>query len=99
MTDHILPAEGAQTASVHTERVALGLLAALVAVVAGVVLTVVIWRAGYVAAITSLVIALGAAWLYTWAAGAPPKRGLPALVVLIILGVAVAFFAVVASDL
>jgi hypothetical protein len=48
-----------------TERVAVGLLAALGAVLAGVVLTVVIWRAGFIASITSLVIAIGATWLYT----------------------------------
>ena len=99
MTDHILPAGGARTATIHTERVALGLLAALGAVVGGAVLTVVIWRAGYVASITSLVIAFGATWLYTAAAGSQPRRGLVPLIVLILVGVLLSFFAVVASDL
>jgi hypothetical protein len=99
MTDHILPAGGAQTAAGPTERVALGLLAALGAVVGGAALTVLIWRAGYVASITSLVIAFGATWLYTVAAGSHPRRGLVPLIVLILVGVVLSFFAVVASDL
>jgi hypothetical protein len=68
-------------------------------VIAGVMLTVVIWRAGYIASITSLAIAIGATWLYTLAAGGNPRRGLIPLIVLILLGVVLAFFAVVASDL
>ena len=82
-----------------TERVALGLLAALGAVAVGVVLTVVIWRAGYVASLTSLVIAVGATMLYTRVAGTNPRRGLIPLIALILIGVAASFFAVVASDL
>lgn len=74
------------------ERVWRGLLASLVAVLAGIVLTVVIWRLGYVAALTSLVIAAGAVYLYSWAAGAPPRKGLGPLIVVVALGV-------VASDL
>jgi hypothetical protein len=96
MTDHTLPAEGTP---VRTERVALGLLAALSAVVVGIVLTVLLWRAGYIASITSLVIAIGATWLYTRAAGTNPRRGLIPLIALILIGVVISFFAVVASDL
>jgi len=81
------------------ERVGLGLLAALGAVVAGIVLTVVIWRAGYVASITSLAIAAGAIFLYAKVAGTRPRLGLIPLVVLILAGVVGSFFAVVASDL
>ena len=93
------PLPGAAAVPPPTERVALGLLAALGAVAAGVVLTVVVWRAGFVASLTSFVIAIGAAWLYTRAAGAPPRRGLVPLIALIIAGVVISFFAVVASDL
>jgi hypothetical protein len=96
MTDHTVPVEATP---VRTERVALGLLAALSAVVVGVVLTVLLWRAGYIASITSLVIAIGATWLYTRVAGTNPRRGLIPLIALILLGVVVSFFAVVASDL
>lgn len=81
------------------ERVVRGLLAASVAVVAGVALTVVIWRLGYVAAITSLAIAFGASFLYTLAAGASPRRGIAPLILLILVGVAASFFAIVVSDL
>ncbi len=104
MSDHTSPTPdhtgaAAVTVSPATERVALGLLAALVAVVLGVALTVAIWRAGYVAAITSLAISFGAAWLYTKAAGAPARKGLAPLIALILAGVALSFFGVVASDL
>lgn len=92
-----MPAE--QPLAEPTERVIRGLLAALVAVVLGVALTVVIWRAGYIAAITSLAIAFGASFLYTLAAGKPARRGLVPLIVLILLGVVVSFFAIVVSDL
>ena len=85
--------------SAPKERVALGLLAALVAVLLGVALTVVIWRAGYVAAITSLAIAFGASFLYTAAAGRSARRGLIPLILLILIGVAASFFAIVISDL
>jgi hypothetical protein len=81
------------------ERIALGLLAACLAVVVGAVLTVVLWRAGFIASITTFLMAAGASYLYTRAAGAPPRKGLAPLVLLIVLGVAVCFFAVVGSDL
>lgn len=80
------------------ERVAMGLLVASGAVIGGVALTVVIWRLGYVAAISSLVIAFGAAYLYEIGAGRSARRGLVPLLLLIVLGVALSFFAIVASD-
>jgi len=81
------------------ERVVLGLLASLLPILAGVAITVAVWRAGYIAAITSFLIALGAAFMYRVAAGRPARTGLAPLVLLIILGVVASFFAVVASDL
>jgi len=81
------------------ERVGLGLLGALGAVVAGIVLTVVIWRAGYIASITGFAMAAGAVWLYVRLAGARPRKGLIPLVLLVVAGVVASFFAVVASDL
>jgi hypothetical protein len=92
-------AEGTAIEAVPRERVALGLLAALVAVAVGVVLTVVIWRAGYIASITSLAIAIGAVYLYSLAAGSPPRKGLAPVILIVLLGVVLSFFAVVASDL
>jgi hypothetical protein len=92
-----IPPYGA-AAPVQRERVGLGLLAASGAVVGGMALTVVIWRAGYVAAITSLVIAFGAAFLYEKGAGRSARKGLVPLLVLIVLGVVLSFLAIVASD-
>lgn len=93
------PTGAAVDATEPKERVLLGLLASLLPILAGVAITVAIWRAGYIAAITSFVIAIGAAYIYRAAAGRPPRKGLAPLVVLIVLGVVLSFFAVVASDL
>lgn len=90
---------GAAEAADPKERVLLGLLASLLPILAGVAITVAIWRAGYIAAITSFVIAIGAAYMYKVAAGRPPRKGLAPLVALIVLGVVLSFFAVVTSDL
>lgn len=76
----------------------MGLLAASGAVIGGVALTVVIWRLGYVAALSSLVIAFGAAYLYEVGAGRSARKGLVPLLLLIVLGVALCFLAIVASD-
>jgi hypothetical protein len=98
---HAMPGHQAQVASASEprERVGLGLLAALVAVFIGVVLTVVVWRAGYIASITSLVIAAGAIWVYSLVAGSAPRRGLIPLILLVVVGVVASFFAVIGSDL
>jgi hypothetical protein len=80
------------------ENVAKGMFFALAAVVLGVLLTVVLWRAGFIAAITSYVLAAGAIFLYDKGAGTTPKRGLVPVLVLVVAGIVVAFFGVVASD-
>lgn len=80
------------------EKVLLGLLAATGAVVLGIVVTVVVWRLGFIASITSFLIAVGAVWLYA-AVGGRPRKGLLPLVGLVVLGVVLSFFGVVASDL
>ncbi len=74
------------------------MLLAFLAVVAGAVLTVVIWRLGFIASITSFAMAAGAVYLYGLGAGGAPRKGLVPLVLLIMVGVVVAFFAIVASD-
>lgn len=84
--------------STGEEHVLQGLAFASLGVVLGVIATVVVWRLGFLAAITSLVLAAAAAYLYGMGAGAPPRRGVPALVALIVVGVVVSFFAVIASD-
>jgi hypothetical protein len=95
------PEKGAEPAVMPAhapEAVARGLLAATLAVLAGVVLTVVIWRFGFIASITSFVMAAGAVFLYSRAAVTTPRKGLIPLVLLIVVGVVAAFFGVVASD-
>lgn len=75
-----------------------GLIFAFGAVIVGVVVTVVVWRLGFIASITSLVLAAGAVWLYDKGAGTPPRKGLVPLIALIVLGVVATFFAVIAND-
>jgi hypothetical protein len=106
MTDHdeTTPAPGPapETAPSQVpplfEQVGRGIFFALGAVVGGVVLTVVVWRLGFIASITSFAMAAGAVYLYDKGAGTTPRKGLVPLVALIILGVVASFFAVIASD-
>ncbi len=95
-----LPSEGpvAQAEVQPIERVGRGLAIAALVVGLGVVLTVVIWRFGFVASISSLILAAGATYAYTWAAGAAPRKGALPLIVFIVLGVVVGFLAMIASD-
>lgn len=81
------------------EWVLRGLFSAFLAVLAGTALTVVIWRAGYIASISSFLMAAGAVYLYTRAAGGAPRNGLVPLVLLVLGGMVVSFLAIVASDL
>ncbi len=80
------------------ERVALGLAAALVAVLAGAGLTLAVWSFGFIASITSFVMAAGATFAYGAAAGAPPRRGVVPLVLLVVAGVVATFFLLVGYD-
>ena len=80
------------------ENVAKGLFFALGAVLGGIILTVVVWRIGFIASITSYVLAAGAIYLYDKGAGTVPKRGLIPILLLVVAGVVVAFFGIVASD-
>jgi hypothetical protein len=80
------------------ELVVRGLTFALPAVVGGIALTVIIWRLGFIASITSFALAAGAVYLYAKGAGANPRKGLVPLVLLILVGVVAAFFGVITSD-
>ena len=80
------------------ERVVPGLAAALGAIVAGAVLTLVVWNFGFIASITSFVMAAGAVFLYGLAAGAPARKGVVPLVLLIVAGVVATFFLLVGWD-
>ncbi|MEO7268100.1 MAG: hypothetical protein ABIW49_02710 [Knoellia sp.] len=58
-----------------------------------------IWRLGFIASISSFVVAGAALWLYTKGAGTVPRRGIVPLVGVIIVGVTLSFLAIVASDI
>jgi hypothetical protein len=92
------PAGAVQVSPPPPEFVARGLIWATGAVVVGVVLTIILWRVGFIASITSFILAAGAGFLYMKGAGAPPRRGVVPLVLLILVGVAIGFFGVIASD-
>jgi hypothetical protein len=97
-TQQALPGAFAPAAAAAHEWVLRGLFNAFLAVAAGTALTVVLWRAGYLASITSFLMAAGAVHLYAAAAGGRPRKGLVPLVLLIVAGVVGSFFAIVASD-
>ena len=80
------------------ERVALGLAAALVALLLGAGLTLAVWSWGFVASITSFVMAAGAMFFYGFAAGAPPRKGVIPLVLLVVASVVATFFLLVGYD-
>lgn len=81
------------------EAVSRGLVFSLAAIPLGMVAAVAIWRFGFIASISSFLIAGVATWLYTKGAGSAPRRGLVPLVGAILLGVALSFLAMVASDI
>lgn len=81
------------------EMVSRGLIFSLGAIPVGMAVAVVIWKMGFIASISSFLIAAGAVFLYTKGAGTPPRQGLLPLLVVVVLGVAASFFAIVAADL
>lgn len=85
-------------ASASSERLLLGLLSVVGVVILAMVLTAIIWKAGFIASISSLVLAAGATVAYTKVAGGPPRRGLVPLISMIVLGVVACFFTMVAVD-
>lgn len=89
--------EAADPAPVR-EQIGRGIFFSLAAVIGGIALTVVVWRLGFVASITSFVLAGGAVFLYDKGAGMTPRKGLVPLVAVILVGVVASFFAVIASD-
>lgn len=80
------------------EKVGVGLALSGVGVLAGIVLTVVIWQFGFIASITSFAMAWACVWLYTRGAGAPPKRGVPGLIAIILGGAVLSMICAIGSD-
>lgn len=81
------------------EIVSRGILWSLAAIPLGMIVAVVIWRLGFIASISTFVVAGAAAWLYAKGATTMPRRGLLPLVGVILVGVALSFMAIVASDI
>jgi hypothetical protein len=81
------------------ENVALGLLFSLGGVVLGCLATWVAWRLGFIASITSFVIAIASVALYTKGAGSAPRKGLVPLLLVIVFGVVGSFYTMYISDL
>lgn len=81
------------------EQVGKGLLFSLGGVVAGVVLTVVIWQAGFIASICGFVLAAGAVWLYSIGAKSSPRKGMVPLIGVIVVGVLISIVACLVSEL
>ena len=81
------------------EIVPRGILWSLAAIPLGMLASVLIWKLGYIASISSFLIAGLATWLYTKGARAVPRRGLVALVGVIVAGVILSFLAIVAADI
>lgn len=81
------------------EIVARGVLWSLAAIPVGMAAAVLIWKLGFIASITSFLIAGLGTWLYTKGALSTPRRGLVPLVGVILLGVALSFLAIVAADI
>ena len=87
-----------ELATPRRERVVLGLAAALVALLVGAGVTLALWNFGFIASITSFIMAAGATFLYGVAAGAPPRRGVVPLILLVVTGVVATFFLLVGYD-
>jgi hypothetical protein len=104
-TDHTLPdqpqapATDPVPAAAAVEIVPRGLLWSLAAIPLGMLTSVLIWKLGYIASISSFLIAGLATWLYTQGARAVPRRGLVPLVGVIVAGVVLSFLAIVAADI
>lgn len=95
---HDVPSAPDETRAPARERVGLGLAAAVVALLLGAGLTLAVWSFGFVASITSFVMAAGATFFYGLAAGAPPRRGVVPLVGLVVVAVVGTFFLLVGYD-
>lgn len=80
------------------ENVGRGLLLALGGVVGGFVLTLLVWKLGFIASITTFALAAGAAWLYPRGSGGGLRKGVVPLAVLIIVGVIASILGCIGLD-
>ncbi len=90
---------GFGSAKPRTENVGRGLATASLAVVAGCVLSAFVYHLGFVASIVALAMGAAGIFLYAKGAGAPPRKGAVALVVLLIAGILLAWVSSVGTEL
>lgn len=90
--------DASPAADLPPENVGRGVLFSLGGIVVGAVLTVVLWRLNFIAAASSLALAVTTVWLYAKGAGRPPAKGAMAVVAVIVAGVGLSLTAALASD-
>jgi hypothetical protein len=90
---------GFGSARPRTENVGRGLAMASLAVIGGCVLSAFVYHLGFVASIVALAMGAAGIFLYAKGAGAPPRKGGPALVVLLIAGILLAWVCSVGTEL
>lgn len=81
------------------ERVGRGSLLALVAVPIGMIVAALIWQVGFIASISTLVMAALLPILYRRGSGGRIRKGIPVIIGLAVIGTVLSFFAVVTGDL
>lgn len=81
-----------------TERVGRGVLFSLGGIAVGVLLTVVLWKLNFFASFTSFAMAYAVVWLYALGAGRAPAKGAPAVIGVIVAGVAACLASLIAVD-
>lgn len=69
-----------------------GYLLTLPVVFLGIILWLIIWRLGYIAAIVSFLVAFGVFWMFKLGAGEATKRDWPWLSLIVFVTVLIAFF-------
>ena len=89
----------AQLAPAPPERVGRGILFSVLAVVLGAALAGAVYQLGFIASITSWLMAFAAVWLYVKGAGAPPRAGIVPLIIVIVVGVAISLFTMLGVSL
>jgi len=92
------PPQPAAPAVPGTERVGRGVLFSLGGIAVGVLLTVVLWELNFFASFTSFAMAYAVVWLYTLGAGRAPAKGAPAVIGVIVGGVAACLASLIAVD-
>lgn len=93
------PQPGAAALGQPVEIVSRGILFSLASIPVGIAAAVIISKLGFIASISSFLIAGSAVFLYVKGATTTPRRGVVPLIAVILVGVAASFLAIIAADL